>query len=480
MKAVAPDGLLSQDECYRIAILQDQALKDNSNEILTLVRQALAEYSLCRDKGDVNALPLESTVEREHLISMLRSLVLRDAPGVIKALSLKSPDSHVGSWIDCMATKLLIPTADAGSQVTFDQLLELTNEFTLPFCQLKLSLSLSLADQTNPDAAERIQSHLDLFTKAMDNAIDAKNTSWTGMLSSLSPEITHHLKSRAQVRFLDLLPSVRNAPPADMTLERSLQMADNLLSVMDAIIRGGSMGRPPQLVPAMVDKLVDLWEVLASPSTDAAGKTAVLHHWLPSLLAFITLHTSTFDSSKAGFEVRARAVIVLSGLLQELSGPPPAIVPATGGTTSLSTPHPITRLASRVFDLACLLVDNLSDEVRCQCIRVVSASADARLRYIFSFGRNPSEHLMLSHRDKSTVGSGGNTGTAGGGSGRPPLGPGHLLGTPASLWAQTVQVPERLTPFHFRRWEMLNEPTPNVGENDTALSLGLFEARKIL
>jgi mediator of RNA polymerase II transcription subunit 12 len=489
-KPLYPDDLVTQEECYRIAIMQDQALKDHSSEILALVRQALAEYALCRDKGDTEALPLDNTAEREHLIRMLRSLVLRDSPAVIKAMSLKSPDPHVGGWIDCIATRLLIPTAVEGTQVTFDQILELTDEFTLPFCQLKISLSLSLADQSNPDAADPVQAHLDLFTKAMDNAIDAKNTSWTGMLSSLSPEITHHLKSRAQARLLDLLPSLRTPPPAAAG-DKTLQTAQNLLSVVDAIIRGGSMGRPPQLVPAMVDKLVDLWEVLASPSTDPSGKGVVLNHWLPALLALLTLHTSTFDSSKAGFEVRARAVIVLSGLLQELGTMPPSMVlgaastvSPTTTTTTNSTP-PIT-LANRIFDLACLLVDSLNDEVRAQCQRVVNASADARLRYIFSIPRNPSEHLMLSHKDKPSAPglvaatATGPPGAGATGAARPPLGPGHLLGTPASLWAQTVQGPERLTAFQFRRWEMLNEPTPNVGENDTALSLGLFEARKVL
>jgi mediator of RNA polymerase II transcription subunit 12 len=40
-------------------------------------------------------------------------------------------------------------------------------------------------------------------------------------------------------------------------------------------------------------------------------------------------------------------------------------------------------------------------------------------------------------------------------------------------------VQERLSPFILRRWEVLSEPTPNVGENDTSLSLGLFEAIKL-
>ena len=38
---------------------------------------------------------------------------------------------------------------------------------------------------------------------------------------------------------------------------------------------------------------------------------------------------------------------------------------------------------------------------------------------------------------------------------------------------------DRFSPFVLKRWELLSEPTPNVGENDTSLSLGLFEAIKI-
>jgi mediator of RNA polymerase II transcription subunit 12 len=55
-----------------------------------------------------------------------------------------------------------------------------------------------------------------------------------------------------------------------------------------------------------------------------------------------------------------------------------------------------------------------------------------------------------------------------------------LLGTPAALWGFDRGLGgERLSVFQYRRWETLSEPTPNVGENDTALSLGLFEARKV-
>jgi mediator of RNA polymerase II transcription subunit 12 len=472
MKPLTSTGLLSEDECYRLAILQDQALRENAAEIIALVRQALIEYSFCRSQGDVEGLPLDHAESRTCLVTMLRSLVLRDANGVIKALSIKGADAHLGRWIDRIATELLIPDNDPGTQVTFEQVFELTNDFTLPFCQLKLALSLSLADHNNAGTADRMQSHLELFAKAMDNAIDAKNISWTGMLSSLSPEITHQLKSRAQTRFLDLLPSPKNQRlPDKVPPERDLQMADNLLAVMDAIIRGGSMGRPPQLVGAMADKLADLWEILCSQPAESTSKTAVLRYWLPSLLSFISLHTSTFDSSREGFAIRAKTVIILAGILQAITSLPP--------TVNSDIPSTTPSIQNRIFDLACLLADSLSDEVRLQCVRLVPSSAfTTQLKYILSHPRSaPTENIMLCLRDKPLP----PPATARAAQGFPAA---ALLGTPLSLWGGGVVAGgsgpgEKLTPFVARRWEMLNEPTPNVGENDTAIALGLFEARRV-
>jgi len=482
------DGLITPEESYRFSILQDQTQREKPKELLSLIRLALAEYSWARAQNDTENLPLDDPNTQNQLLALVKLLVLKDARGVAQALVVKSPDAHVCSWIDYMTTKLLIPAANSQTHVTFDQVLELTNEFTLPFCQVKLSLSLASNDY-NSEYTDRQQYHVDLFANAMDKAIDARNISWTGMLSCLSPEITHHLKSRAQSRFLDILPSLRDKPAADRTLEQSLQMAENLLSVIDAIIRGGSMGRQPQLVPAMVDKLADLWEILASPEVE--DKLPVLNHWLPLLLNFLTLHVQTFDTSKPGHELRAKALLVCAGMIQELD--------------AIHGPGVDTRQVSgRVFDLACVLVDNLAEDMRTMCIRALKDNtSDARLRYIFSFAPTPGENLMLSHKDKAAaaVTVAGVNASAGSG-GQPPMsgtttaagsnwtgGPihGQLLGTPAAVWGvDPRQGPERLSVFHFRRWESLSVPTSNVADNeaaakvnDTAVSLGLFEARRI-
>lgn len=37
----------------------------------------------------------------------------------------------------------------------------------------------------------------------------------------------------------------------------------------------------------------------------------------------------------------------------------------------------------------------------------------------------------------------------------------------------------KFTPFNLRRWEIMPDPTPNMGENDASLSLTLFAARRV-
>jgi mediator of RNA polymerase II transcription subunit 12 len=507
---IRQDDLLTADEVYRFSILQDQAIRECPKEVLGLIVLASAEYSYAKAQNDVEGLPLESESVMRSLLELLKRLVLRDATGVARALGVRSPNPHVSGWIDYVTTKLLIPTADFSTRITFDQVLELTNEFTLPFCQVKLALSLSSNDQASQEATDRQQSHVELFANAMDKAISAGNISWVGMLSCLSPEITQHLKVRAQNRILELLPSLRSPPTTDAALaQKTLQMAENLLSVIDAIMRGtpasagGGSARQPQLTPSVVDHLVDLWELLAAPdNTDpalAAAKTAVLQHWLPLALNFITLHAHAFDPSKPTNDVRARMLVACAGLMQELDALHLPSMDAAGVD--------VVALGRRVFDLGCLLVDNLAEEARAMCVRAVGGAGggDGRVRYLFSFsassgmgasgvvggegagvGVGAEGGLVLSHREKGFLhGGGGGRAGGGGGGGGGAVGAGNTLfsgrlGTPAALWGfDRGQAGERLSVFVYRRWETLSEPTPNVGENDTALSLGLFEARKV-
>ncbi|XDG07740.1 hypothetical protein ABKA04_007355 [Annulohypoxylon sp. FPYF3050] len=446
MTPFSPSPIMTSEDCYRFRIIQDHARREHAKELMSLIRDALAEYSESRNQQAIVEQPLEDEQTKDRLLELFRDLVLVDPSAASRVVSLKSPEPKLAALIERWTTKLLVPHG-GGGQKSFEQVLELANEFTLPFCQVKLSLNLALDESSGPEASERVHSQFELLSKALDNAIDANNIMWTGMLPSLTPDITQHMRNRAESRFLDIIPSLKN-PPDETLRHKDIHMAENLLTVIDSIFRGGSGSKVSPLSSALVDKLADLWDILASRANEYTSlRSAVLSHWLPLLFSYLTLYTSpsasAIDASKlplAGGEIRGRALIVLAGLVQELDN------------------HPSLNLGQQAFDIALALVDSLSEESRLLCVRAVKdTTADPRLKYLFSYAPNPAEDFMLAHRDKQPTG----------------------IQERRAMAMGMSMIPERLTPFIFRRWEILNEPTPNVGENDTSLSLTLFDARKI-
>src|SRR5262249_13199541 len=157
------------------------------------------------------------------------------------------------------------------------------------------------------------QTQLELLSNAMDHAIADNNVMWTTMLPYLGPEVTQRLKAKAETRFLELLPSLKSTCGDDTLQEEKVALAQNLLAIIDAIIKGGAMSKPAQLQSCMVDRLVDVCEVITSGTEDMVSMT--IRHWLPVLLSFLTLHSGSFDSSKVSNEIRARALLSLSGII---------------------------------------------------------------------------------------------------------------------------------------------------------------------
>ncbi|KAI8632755.1 transcription mediator subunit Med12 [Xylariaceae sp. FL1651] len=448
MKPLTPDHIMTSEDCFRFRIIQEQARLEYAKEVMPLIRGSLAEYAASRNQQPPRPQPLDDEKVKSHLFELLRDLVLIDPQAASQTLSLKSPDTKLATLIEALTTKLLVPHG-GGGQKTFEQVLELANEFTLPFCQVKLSLNLAIHDPSNPEGAEKLQAQFEQLSVAMDNAIEADNIMWTGMLSCLSPEITLHLKNRAEARFLDLFPTLKPYSFDETRSKNDIHMAENLLTVVDSVLRGASVSKLAPFSSGLADRLTDLWEILVSTDEAYASlKAAVLSHWLPLLLSYLALQASQFtmaiDHSKLpGSDIRARVLVILAGLVLELDK------------------YPSTNLGPRVFDIALVLVDNLPEDARMQCVRAVKDhTADPRLRYLFSFTPDPAENLMLAHREKPPVGI-------------------HERRMMAMNLLGMGMPPEKLTPFAFRRWEILNEPTPNVTENDTSLSLTLFDARKI-
>lgn len=112
-------------------------------------------------------------------------------------------------------------------------------------------------------------------------------------------------------------------------------------------------------------------------------------------------------------------------------------------------------LSEHVLDVLTVLTDSLSDDTRSQCIRLLRdqyRTRDPRLLFLFGYSENAEGEwlqLMTNSLSASTAKSEG-----------------------------LVGANESTQPFPLRKWEMMQDTTPLVTENDTSLSLALFGARK--
>lgn len=472
-----PPAVLTAEESYRFGIHQQSARLEQGKGLLNLIRNAIAEHAIIRGSPGFK-LPLDEENLRRQALEVLQLLVVADADAVSTALSIKSMPPGANDLVGHLTNRLLMPSDQQGSNASFDDVLGLANELTMPFCQLKLNMDLSMEQpSTSPAAMGEVQgpSRFDLFAKAMDRAIEADNISWTRMLPCLSNDITLHLKSQAYERFLAMLPSMKSQTAAtDAMSGERIRMAENLLGVLSVIVSGQPPPNTAQLTQTMVEKLSDLWEfVAAEDETLNSAQSVVIESWLPTLLKFITLHSisaseampapsTTASTGKAApppaQEARARIILVLCGILLDLEARP--------NSSYLSIPR-------QIFDTATSLVDALPDDLRIQCIKSIlftsgaSSSAhlstDPRLYYLLSAPPlTPADGLLLGRRRDMPA--------------QPHSSTARLFG---NLYGCGPAMLDRFSPFVLKRWELLSEPTPNVGENDTSLSLGLFEAIKI-
>jgi mediator of RNA polymerase II transcription subunit 12 len=195
-------------------------------------------------------------------------------------------------------------------------------------------------------------------------------------------------------------------------------LAKGLLFIVDATSYSMQTNRTSYVASQIVERLNDIWQILSQG--DPLVRTSVIDVWLPLLLDFIIFHIEMFDSSKTSSELRSRMLLTLTAVLLELQ----------------IQPNINPMLIEQVFDVSILLVDDLPDDARQNCARSLKdKTSDPRIRYIFGYSRPSMDWMQLSQKGK-------------------------------------------LMPYPLRRWEVLSEPTPNVGENDTSLSLTLFGGRK--
>ena len=449
-----PDAL-TIEEAYRLRIKQDHMQNDHPLETLSVIRRALEESLPSITNESQHAIIAPHTLfNTQNMSELLQKLILIDPDSTTQRLIkplLQGPNLDGAKAITSIIDGLLSANdSNRGDHtISIDTVLDLADDLTFPFCQMKLAAIFNTQDGAVQDK-DGGSGLLEALDNAIESAVTAGKTAWACIVPLLDISVAEHLRQRAESQFLGLFPITKLANSDDVSnLESLAKRAENLLNIIDATAYSISSTASTNshygssLAPEIVKTFNGVW-LLLSTTLITEIKDAIICKWLPLLLSFATIHTSAFDTSKAGHENRAKALIALAATTLELQ--------ALDMSTAV-----VNSLIERTFDLGLSLVDLLPDDLRQNCIRSLrDAVASPRISYLFSSGTNPSEWLALSQKEKGTT----SQSVSGNGSGE-------------------VRAEEKkLTPFPLRRWEMLGEPTPNVGENDTSLSLTLFGARR--
>ena len=438
---------MTSEEVYRLRIHQTNMQRDHPLDILPVIRRFLALESY----DTIDKLPtIPAQILSPELHEFLQRLVLLDIDSLIQTLILpllQSPSTRTSSTISAIVDRLLIENGHRDAEpIPIDTVLNLADDFTLPFCQIKLASIFTpgqfSSETTEPtDGSEPVL--LQAFDRAIDSAVAAKNTAWTCIIPLLDISIARHLRQRAEAQFIALFPSGKTAYAGDLhALQNGLEEATNLLYIINATAFSVSdPSSTTSLAPEIVTMLNNSWFLLSSSQSPVTGmKDVVVTKWLPLLLSFATIHFSAFRDTRSGHEYKAKALLALAAILLELQ--------ALDDTT-----ESISAVREGTFDLALHLVDTLPDDMRQQCITSLRDVSNHRISYLLSITKDPSDWLVLSQKERTTV-------------------------TTAPERRGAGLEREKLAPYPLRRWEMLGEPTPNIGENDTSLSLTLFGARK--
>ncbi|GAB7359604.1 hypothetical protein MBLNU230_g6788t1 [Neophaeotheca triangularis] len=416
------------------------------------------------------------------------------APGmVLKAFQQLPPSAALRANSQKIVDALLRPqnrTFTPPSITSAEQVVEIATEMSLPYCID--AFRYLRASTERPQAISALK-------EALLDAISRGSSVWPQLLEGVEPHVQASLHDWAKQHLLD---SFGKESPSD---QENLARYTNVLDVTAA---AASTQDPQSTLSSLAERLTALARNLPTTPTAQHSNSHLLRS-IPTLLHLSTFHITT-------------------------PCPPPSLVPLLTGLTTLLL-HPSLQAhretLTHLLDLTSAISEPLPDEtltaVRQQITPLLPAG-DRRLLFLFgkssqTSGAEGSAWLALASRGAA---AGGNSqqhqqqqqqqqqqqrvpGRSV--SGQQSLGAGFpaqqaALGRiPAGAQLQQQQQQQqqppqglllnplppsrplqsqapadvKTAPYPLRRWELLSDPTPVMGENDGSLSLGLFGARRV-
>lgn len=523
-------------EIYRYRIEQEKLCQSSEGPALQLLRQAI---ELCSDSKDSKQpIQLEALLRNQRLLKVLRFHASRNAQDFCVAMGISPPSENVAAamtldekrstLIKTMFDALMDPSSSLGlsSLDAEDQASTLVNaadDLSVPFCQLELQLLFKIQVLSDEEGEIGVA---DAIIQAVKEAVEADKSIWSDLLTGLDAEMTRKIREYAETHVLSAVSTLAKARSGSeesivsTSKEDHQKMLHRYLSVLNLTawsIEDKSQG---QTCAAILEKLRTLRELLSQSSQPALGSDAkedisklrqgsaaasALYPWICALLHLIVVHKSICQPGKANTSHQGILLLTLRTFLLH-----PEL-------------QPYPKVTEYILDVAAFLSDDLPDDARIQILKYETQkpSHDPRMAFILGLPATIQDSWLglitptqpqPSSTTSNPAPTGNNPASAAAAARSTAAQHQHQgfwqaqaqrtqtqqqrLGTPGTGTAATTggangsvaQLPSatntpveygKPAPFQLRRWEILPDSTSGSGPNETALSLTLFDAKKV-
>lgn len=397
-----------------------------------------------------------------------------------------------------------------------EKLASTTDDFSLPFCQLKLQVLF----QTDPANEDR-NSIVDAMFKTVVADSRAQKRHWVDLVVLMSPDAVRQIRERAEKEFfsVSILEDCSDSSGTHQS-PQSLEKAKLYLSIVEELASSIPDSGAPAVPPLLVEKMESLLHkvITMQPNLDKAGENRSqertdfersLVFWFLALLRMVVIHRTSFTQTSPTLKAnqtheQCRLLVAIFCItLSRLSGDTPRQFPGAGyipgqGPIEDHRLCPDILLQTHAMDVAASLLDMLPDEIRHHCARFlkekcppfISLQNDPRFIYLLGPILDSHSSTLVQSASAPSPAASASTPTptstnnpAPGAISQPAASGLMLAGMTEGIDCMTSRLRlqrrgQIVGPYPIRPWELLEDAAPFIGVNDTAVNLGYFDARR--
>ncbi|KAJ5668018.1 uncharacterized protein N7477_006588 [Penicillium maclennaniae] len=487
---------------YRFQLAQQEFLSKNSEEALRIVCNAATSLN----GSDSKRIKLEAS-----MVALLRQLLVQNPDSANQKCIQELLDQYpaaVGVFQRALNILLGVDSQEGNSVISeVEKLAGTTDDFSLPFCQLKLQVLFT----GDPETDNR-NSIVDTIFKSVVASSRAQNLNWVDLVALMNPDAIRQIRERAEKEFfaIPLLEEPTDTPTAPRGAS-SLTSAKLYLTIIEQLACSIPESGAPPVASVLIEKMDSLlYKIITlqanfnnseqhsgSPATQArTSLERSLVFWFSALLRMVVLHRASFMQPSPTLKINSthnQSRVLISIFCIALSRLPGDVIRHFRGTVEDYRPCPGILLQTHALDVAASLIDsatNVPASLKRNAPPFVPLQNDSRFLYLL--GPVADSHATALIQSTSAASPAASTSTptqspatfpSSGGMQQPPTSSALSAGASEGsnlLSRLRLQRGGRIVgPYAIRPWELLEDAAPFVGINDTAVNLGYFDARRV-